>query len=212
MKAAWVTFEGIGGSGKSTVVNEVYDYFEKKLKKKVIVTREPGGTLAGAELREVVLKSRNDKLLPLTELLLFVADRHETYKKIVEPNIKQGVLVLSDRGLDGSLAYQGFGRGLDMKLIETLNNFSTNKTKPNLTILLDIEPNLSIKRMNQRKEIEQDQFDTERLEFQIKVREGFLYLAKQNPERIVVVDASRAPEEVKKKVIEIITEKLLHEQ
>lgn len=212
MKAAWVTFEGIGGSGKSTVVNEVYDYFEKKLKKKVIVTREPGGTLAGAELREVVLKSRNDKLLPLTELLLFVADRHETYKKIVEPNIKQGVLVLSDRGLDGSLAYQGFGRGLDMKLIETLNNFSTNRTKPNLTILLDIEPNLSIKRMNQRKEIEQDQFDTERLEFQIKVREGFLYLAKQNPERIVVVDASRAPEEVKKKVIEIITEKLLHEQ
>ncbi|MEK3807780.1 dTMP kinase [Bacillus sp. FSL H8-0547] len=203
MKGLWITFEGIGGSGKSTQAGLLYEYL-KKQSINVALTKEPGGTLIGGLLRNILVTNLDVKPESLSELFLFEADRHETFKKIVEPNSKEGVITISDRGIDGSIAYQGFGRGLDINIISTLTNLATNNRKPDITFLVDIEPKIAQKRIALRDNKTLDKFDLEKIDFQSRVREGFLYTAEKDPDRIKIVDGTKDFQSLNKDIVQII--------
>lgn len=201
MRGLWITFEGIGGSGKSTQAKLLYDWLLKQ-GCAVILTREPGGTKTGEEIRRMVKEVKEQKLESFTELMLFEADRHETVQKIIIPSVNSGKMVISDRGIDGSIAYQGFGRGLDLTLIDHLTAQATGNRKPDITFHIDIDPQVSMRRIANRKD-EQDQFDFEKIHFQEKVREGFLFAAKCDPFRVHVLDGSDTVENLHKQIVEI---------
>ncbi|UFT99375.1 dTMP kinase [Radiobacillus kanasensis] len=203
MMGLWITFEGIGGSGKSTQADFLYEYF-KKQSMNVVLTKEPGGTVIGGLLRNILVINLDVKPESLSELFLFEADRHETFKKIVEPNIKEGIITISDRGIDGSIAYQGFGRGLDINMISTLTNLATDNKKPDITILIDIEPEIAEKRIALRDNKTMDKFDLEKVDFQSRVRDGFLYTAEKDPNRVKIVDGTKDVQSLHKDIIQII--------
>lgn len=203
MGGKWITFEGIGGSGKTTQLNLLHSYLKKR-SIDAILTKEPGGTVIGEKLRELLVNNLEIKLERLSELFLFEADRHETIKKIVEPNIKAGKFVISDRGIDGSVAYQGFGREIDLEVIDYLTSLATENKQPDLTILIDIDPEIAQQRIANRNNVDIDKFDLEQLQFQANVRKGFLYMAKQNPKRIVTVDGTLATEDLHQKIVTLI--------
>jgi dTMP kinase len=203
VKGLWITFEGIGGSGKSTQAGLLYEYFNRK-SINAVLTKEPGGTEIGSLLRNILVNNLDVKLESLSELFLFEADRHETFKKIVEPNSEEGIITISDRGIDGSIAYQGFGRGLDINMISTLTNLATNNRKPEVTILVDIEPEIAQKRIALRDNKTIDKFDLEKVEFQSRVRNGFLYAAEKDPNRVKIVDGKKDVQSLHKDIIKII--------
>ncbi len=203
MKGLWITFEGIGGSGKSTQVGLLYGYLKKHLLN-VVSTKEPGGTILGGSLRNILVNNLEVSPERLSELFLFEADRHETFKKIVEPNIRVGIITISDRGIDGSIAYQGFGRGLNVDMINTLTNLATDNKKPDLTILVDLAPEIAQERIAQRDNKNLDKFDLEEIEFQKRVRTGFLFAARNDPGRIKIVDGKKEVEPLHKDIVEII--------
>ncbi|MCT1538516.1 MULTISPECIES: dTMP kinase [Lysinibacillus] len=203
MTGKWITFEGIGGSGKTTQINLLYKYLKNQTCD-VILTKEPGGTAIGEILREILVNNFELKLESLSELFLFEADRHETVKKVVNPNIELGKLVLSDRGIDGSVAYQGFGRKLEIEVIHYLTSLATEDKAPDLTILIDINPEIAHQRIINRNNVNIDKFDLEKIQFQTNVRNGFLYMAKQNPKRIIIVDGSLSVEELHQTIVDIV--------
>lgn len=203
MEGRWITFEGIGGSGKTTQLGLLYNYL-KSYSIEAIFTKEPGGTVLGEKLRAILVNDLKMQPEKLTELFLFEADRHETIKKIVEPNVKAGKLVISDRGIDGSIAYQGFGRGLDIAIIQHLTSLATGTKKPDLTFLIDIDPEIAQQRITKRNDTHIDKFDLEKLRFQDKVRKGFLYMAEQEPNRIVVLDGTVSIEELHRKIVSLM--------
>lgn len=203
MTGLWITFEGIGGAGKTTQVDLLYKYLKKR-SINVELTKEPGGTPIGELLRNILVKNLDVKPERLSELFLFEADRHETIKKIVEPNIKEGRIIISDRGIDGSIAYQGFGRGLDLSIINYLTCLATLYRKPDLTILIDIDPEIAQKRIALRNNQMTDKFDLEEIEFQSKVRNGFLYSANEDPTRVKVVVGKKQIDQVHEDIIKII--------
>ncbi len=199
----FVTFEGIEGSGKTTLAKGLYDYL-KSNSFKTILTREPGGTKEAEEIRRVLLKVGNS-LDPVTELLLMLAARRENVYKKVLPALRETYIVISDRFDDSSFAYQGFGRGLELKFISRLNKVATGGLKPNLTFLVDIDPEAGFSRIKTK---ELDRFEREDLEFHTRVRRGYLILAKRAKKRIKVLDGSRSPEELLSEVIEVTLERL----
>ncbi|WHX25112.1 dTMP kinase [Virgibacillus halodenitrificans] len=208
MGGKWITIEGIGGSGKSTQVQMLEKYFLNSKGLEVILTKEPGGTNLGVELRKILVKDLEMKPEYLSELFLFEADRHETVKKIVEPNVSKGNIVISDRGIDGSIAYQGFGRGLPIPLINNLTALATDNRQPDLTILVDIDPIIAQERITKRGGDEFDKFDLEEHKFQEKVREGFLYSARINTNRVKIVDGSNSTDKIHQDIINIIEESI----
>jgi len=202
----WITFEGIGGSGKSTQVELVYNWLIQK-NFSVINTLEPGGTDFGKDIRKMVKQTRDPKLNPFTELMLFQADRHETIKQLVQPGLHRGEIVISDRGPFGTIAYQGFGRGISLDLIDKLTIEATEDSKPHLTVLLDIDPRIAQKRINERLDEEHDQFDLEELEFQENVRNGFIYASKKNKsEQVFIIDGSQSKEEIHEQITKLFDE------
>lgn len=198
--------EGIGGSGKSTQVGKLYTWAQTA-GIDALCTREPGGTDAGERLRSL-LKSGTPKLDPLTEVLLFEADRRETYTKIVRPMTTQGSLVISDRGIDGTVAYQGFGKSVDLELIHQLTRLVTEQTLPDLTFLIDIDPKMARHRMSNRTQDEVDQFDQEAIHFQELVRKGFLHAAHSSPQRVTVIDGSDDPDVIHDRIVNIVSKRL----
>jgi len=201
----WITFEGIGCSGKSTQVETIVKWLRES-GFDVVATKEPGGTEVGAELREMVKKPRTQKLQAYTELMIFEADRHETIKQIVQPGIEKGKIVISDRGIDGSIAYQGFGRQMDLNLISGLTQRATEGLEPHLTVFIDISIDTHLARMAQRNSEDEDQFDLEARAFQERVRQGFLHAAEQSPHRVRIVDGALSSEEVTAAIKQIFTE------
>ncbi|MBD8591208.1 dTMP kinase [Peribacillus simplex] len=202
MYGKWITFEGIGGSGKSTQVQLLYDWLKVR-NVPVIKTMEPGGTPFGQEIRKIVKAPRSPKLYPFTEFMLFEADRHETIKNVILPSLNEGKIVISDRGIDGTIAYQGFGRNINIELIDMMTNKATESLKPNLSILIDIDTKIAQKRIKKRTDAELDQFDLENIQFQDKVREGFIFTAKRDPERIKVIDGTLTQQEILEKIINL---------
>ncbi|TGB01488.1 dTMP kinase [Halobacillus salinus] len=204
MGGKWITIEGIGGAGKTTQVQMLEEYLSSSKGLKVSLTKEPGGTKLGAELRGILVKDLEVKPEYLSELLLFEADRHETIKKVVEPNIAQGNLVISDRGIDGSIAYQGFGRGLPLPLINILTVLATENRQPDLTILIDIDPIIAKERITKRWADDIDKFDLEEHKFQESARQGFLYSASLSTNRVKIVDGSNSTDEIHQDILKII--------
>lgn len=203
----FITFEGPEGSGKTSVIKNVYDYLTKR-GYEIILTREPGGTPIAEEIRNVILDKKNTNLDARAEALLYAASRRQHLVEKVWPALKEGKIVLCDRFLDSSLAYQGGARGIGVEEILNVNLFATEGFYPDLTFLLDIEPSLGLKRIALNKNREVNRLDLEKIEFHNKVRQTFLDLAKKYEDRYVIIDASKPLAEVNKSVEEAIARRL----
>lgn len=203
----FVTIEGPEGSGKSSVTKEVVKLLEAQ-GEEVVLTREPGGTPIAEQIREVILDKANTAMDPVTEALLYAAARRQHLVEKVWPLSKQGKIIISDRFLDSSLAYQGGARGLGIDYILSMNQFATDGYYPDLTLLFDVDPRIGLKRIAANKGREVNRLDLEKIEFHDSVRQTFLSLAKRFPERFVVLDASKPFEEVVQDAYKAITERL----
>ena len=203
----FITFEGPEGSGKSSVLDKICHQLEHD-GFNVVKTREPGGTPISEQIRNIILDKSNTNLEPRTEALLYAASRRQHLVEKIWPALKEGKIVLCDRYLDSSLAYQGNARGLGYENILSINNFATESTFPDLTILFDIQPELGLERISKNSNREVNRLDLEKLDFHKKVREGFLELAKKYPERFYIVDASQPFLDVCLEVYDLIKYKL----
>lgn len=203
----FITIEGPEGSGKTTATNRVVEELIKR-GFDVVRTREPGGTPIAEQIRNVILDKQNTAMDPRAEALLYAAARRQHLVEKIWPATKEGKLVICDRYIDSSLAYQGGARGLGIQEIIDINMFATDNTWPDLTILFDIEPELGLARIAKNADREVNRLDLEKIEFHKKVRETFLLLAKKQPERFIVIDASKDPDTVFKNTLEAILPKI----
>ena len=204
MRGAFITFEGIDGSGKSTQLRMLASYL-KQAGCEVLVTREPGGTPVGNRLRAALLDA-HEEVDPLTELLVFAADRAQHVRRVLRPAIASGQVVISDRYADATVAYQGAGRGFSAELIAEIIQLATEGLKPDLTILFDLSVDESSARTSRRSNSKQkgDRLDSEASDFHVRVRDRYLQLAEDEPERVKVVSTNRAVEETHQHVKDIV--------
>lgn len=203
----FVTIEGPEGSGKSSVTKEVVKLLEQE-GEQVVLTREPGGTPIAEQIREVILNKENTKMDPVTEALLYAAARRQHLVEKVWPLSKEGKIIISDRFLDSSLAYQGGARGLGIDYILEMNQFATEGYYPDLTLLFDLDPRIGLARIAANKGREVNRLDLEKIDFHDSVRQTFLSLAKRFPERFVVLDASKPFDEVVQDAYHAIKDRL----
>ncbi len=196
----FISFEGGEGGGKTIQAKLLSDIFRAK-GKQVLITREPGGTVISEQIREVVLSAKNTGMAFTTEVLLFQAARAQVYRELILPSLEAGKVVICDRTRDSSVVYQGIVRGFGEKMIENLNNISTQNTYPQVTILLDVPVEIGLDR--RVKNGKMDRLDMERIDFHQKVRQGYLKLAKRNDHnRWVIVDASVTIEKVHANIVD----------
>ncbi len=196
-KGIFITIEGSDGAGKSTQIPYIKNFLEEK-GYDVILTREPGGTIIGEKIRELLLDKDHKEMSPVTEALLYSASRAQHVAELIIPALKKGKVVLSDRFADSSIAYQGKGRGLGMESIININEFATCGLNPDLTILLDIDPKIGLNRAKSIKEA--DRLENERLDFHIKVSQGYKELSKMYPNRIKVISGNKTIDEVSREI------------
>ncbi len=202
MGGLFITFEGIEGSGKSTQAHMLAE----RLKRKgydVVLTKEPGGTEVGEHLRQLLLSAGHLRLSERCELMLFLADRAQHVSELILPALRSEKIVVSERFADSTVAYQHYGLGLSLELIERLNEFVTQSLKPHITFLLDLEPSEGLRRLRLVKG-SLDRVEMRPIEFHERVRMGYLEMAKREPERFVIIDASLPPNEVAERVWERI--------
>lgn len=195
----FITFEGIEGCGKSTQAKRLVNRL-RELAVPLVFTLEPGGTSVGQKIRRILLDSRNQHLSPLTELLLYAADRAQHVEEVIKPALEQEKWVLCDRFFDATTVYQGYARGLDMKLIVTLNEKASPGIRPDITFLIDCAVEIGLERALKRNRIQfqegQDRFEREKKDFHEAVREGYLTVAMEDRERFVVVDGTLKEDEL----------------
>jgi dTMP kinase len=202
----FITLEGIDGVGKSTQLRLLESYLRER-GCRVCVTREPGGTPIGEQIRKVLLASRNTQLAALAELALMYAARAQHLSEVVGPALARGDVVLSDRFNDSSLAYQGYGRKLGTGAVRALDKVICGATQPDLTFLLEMAPRVALQRATTRESRTKSRhrrFETAGLEFQERVRKGYLAIARRNPRRVKVVNADRSIEEVQHEIRQIV--------
>jgi len=190
--ALFITFEGGEGSGKSVQAKELYKRLSQ-LAIPALLTHEPGGTPFSKKLSRWLKWAQDTNISPLTELLLFNASRAQLITGVIQPNLESGRVVISDRYSDSTTAYQGYGRGLDLEMVKAANNVATQGLKPALTVLLDISAEKGLARKRAKR---QDRFEQEDMAFHHRVREGYLKLATNEPDRWLVVDASQSKEKI----------------
>jgi dTMP kinase len=194
-KGIFITFEGPDGSGKSTIIRKVEKYLALN-DIEYISTREPGGIDIAEQIREVILNKNNTAMDARTEALLYAASRRQHLAERVIPALKDGKIVICDRFIDSSLAYQGYARGIGMDEVMKINEFAIDEYMPNRTFYLDIEPELGLERISKSISREVNRLDLEKIDFHNRVREGYLILLKKYPDRIVKIDASQDVEGV----------------
>lgn len=193
----FITFEGPEGSGKSTQLPRLAQFLEDS-GLQVVKTREPGGTKIGDQIREVLVRMDNTELHPRTEILLFLAARAQLVEELIIPSLQQGKIILCDRYGDSTLAYQGYGHGLDLETLKAMLQFATGGLKPDLTILLDVDVLTGLKRKKIKEEW--NRLDAFELSFHERVRAGYKILAEQEPERWKIVDATQDPDQVQMEI------------
>ena len=202
----FITFEGVEGSGKTTQIEHLRRYLSLKgIPCKV--TREPGGSPIAEKIRKILLNPDHGDITPMSELFLYEAARAQHVNGVVEPLLRKGIVVLCDRFNDATVAYQGFGRGIDLELVESLNLYSSQGLKPDITFLLDCPSDLGLKRAIRRNQLQkkgkEDRFEREKIQFHRRVRRGYLFLARKEPHRIKVIDTRRGEEKVFEKIRKI---------
>ncbi len=211
MQGMFITFEGIEGSGKSTQIVMLANHLSAQ-GRLVTLTREPGGTAIGDQVRKILLDPENTALDPRAELLLYAAGRAQHLAELIAPELSEGKIVLCDRFSDATLAYQGYGRGLDRAMIRSLDRIVTNGLRPDLTVLLDIDAEAGLERArgrNKRSGLEAEaRFENEKLAFHQRVREGYLELAREEPGRFRVIDALPEPETIQGRLRKIVDDAL----
>jgi dTMP kinase len=190
-RGIFITLEGPDGAGKTTIAQLLAEKF-----KNAILTREPGGIDIAEQIRRVILAKENTKMDSRTEALLYAAARRQHLVEKVKPALEEGKMVLCDRFVDSSLAYQGYARGLGVDEVFSINQFAIEDMMPELTLYFDIPPELGLQRISKNQGREVNRLDLESLDFHQKVHEGYQLLLQRFPERIMKIDASKSPEEV----------------
>ncbi|WP_145142571.1 dTMP kinase [Paenibacillus sp. Y412MC10] len=203
---AFITLEGGEGSGKTTVIGKIGEYFNR-LAIPYMMTREPGGIEIAEEIREIILNPSHTAMDARTEALLYAASRRQHLAEKVEPALEKGLTVICDRFVDSSLVYQGYARGLGMDEVWAINQFAIHDRMPDLTFYLDIEPETGLQRIAANQGREVNRLDLEGLSFHQKVREGYHIIASRYPERIVVIDASKEQSAVEQDIIRVLQER-----
>jgi len=201
----FITLEGPEGSGKTLQLPKLAEYLRQS-GFDVLTTREPGGTSISEQIRTVLHNLENKEMNPRTEILLFQASRAQLVEQVLRPHLKKGGVVISDRYADSTLAYQGYGHQVDIEPLRVLVTFATGGLKPDLTILLDVDVEIGLR----RKELkgEWNRLDAYNLEFHQRVRQGYLQLVRAEPERWEVIDASQSPIQVQNEIRRVVTERL----
>lgn len=203
----FITFEGVEGSGKTTQIRRLKRYLTRKgIHCKV--TREPGGSPISEKIRRILLNPAHREMVPLSELLLYEAARAQHVKEVIKPLLKEGVTVVCDRFSDATIAYQGYGRNLDLGLVERFNHLSSQGIKPDITFLLDCPSDMGLKRAvnrnrMQRKEKE-GRFEREKIQFHHRVRRGYLSIARKEPHRVKVINTREGEEKTFEKIQQIV--------
>jgi len=202
----FLSFEGIEGCGKTTQIALLSEYLSRRAIP-FSVTREPGGTAVGEGIRKILLHSETIHLTSASELLLFYASRSQNIAEKIAPSLERGEVVICDRFYHASLAYQGYGRGIPLEFIHKLTDLVCGNYRPEITLLLDIEPEVGLTRArarNEQRASTEDRFDNEDLAFYTKIRKGYLELAKLEPERVKVISADRGIDAIHKEVVRIL--------
>jgi dTMP kinase len=206
----FITFEGPEGSGKTTQVRRLGALLRER-GRDCVVTKEPGGTPLADRIRAILLDPSETKMDPLTELLLYAASRRQHVVEVIRPALSRGAVVLCDRFTDATLAYQGFGRLLELDRLRTLNDWATERLHPDLTVLFDIEEEVGLRRAHSRNEAtanNEGRFEAEDLRFHRRVREGYLSLARSEPQRFAVIDGSGTVDEVFERMLAAVRQRL----
>jgi dTMP kinase len=206
----FITFEGPEGSGKTTQMELLRDYLEEK-GYSVLATREPGGTSIGDQIRTILLDPHNTEMLPASEALLFSAARAQIVHQVIRPHLERGGIVLCDRYADSTLAYQGYGHGLDLEMLRTITALATGGLKPDLTIYLDIDVEEGLQRKlaaHKAGKTEWNRLDRQEAAFHRRVREGYLQMAADEPNRWLVIDATQPLEAIQALIRARVEEKL----
>jgi len=203
----FITLEGVEGSGKSTLINFIRDSIESN-GKKVVVTREPGGIDIAEQIRSVILDKKNIKMDGRTEALLYAAARRQHLVETVIPSLNEGNIVLCDRFIDSSLAYQGYARGLGINEVFSVNKFAIEDLMPDLTLYLDLDPQIGLNRIAKNKGREINRLDLEEINFHVRVREGYEEVMKMFPERMVRIDANHDIGKVMADINEVLISRL----
>lgn len=199
-----LSFEGPDGAGKTTVLERLLPLLREEVSQPILVTREPGGVQISERIRDVILDVNHTQMDSKTELLLYIAARRQHWVEKVAPSLDEGCLVLMDRFIDSSVVYQGAGRGLDKAAIAWLNDYATDKRKPDLTLYFDVPSEVGLERINQNASREVNRLDLEALELHQKVRNGYLALAESESDRIVTIDATKPLDEVVKETYDTV--------
>jgi dTMP kinase len=209
--ALLITFEGVEGSGKTTQIRRLKKYLNGK-GFPCIVTREPGGTPIGEKIRKILLNPDHDKLAPSAELFLYEAARAQHVKEVIKPHLEKGTVVLCDRFSDASTAYQGNGRGIDLRWVKRLNRVASEEIMPDITFLLDCPADTGLKRALRRNQMlrqeKEGRFEKEKIQFHHRVRRGYLAIAKDEPHRVKVIDTRLGEDEVFEKIRQYIDKKI----
>lgn len=214
-KGLFITFEGLEGCGKTTQAKILFDFLIKQ-KIPSIYTKEPGGTKIGDKIRRILLDQKNDDMDYKTEMLLFLASRAENVRLIILPALEEGEVVISDRFYDSTTVYQGYGRGIDLKIIKHLNNLVVGKAIPDLTFILDIDPYEGLRRSasfgNSREMRFEEEFINKKIIegklFLERVRQGYYQLSHEETGRIKIIDANRSKEDIFEEIIKIVNRKI----
>ncbi len=201
MKGVFISFEGIDGTGKSTQARLISEYLKGR-GLSVTLTEEPGGTLISLKIRELLLSLDSRGMDPVTELLLYNASRVQLIHEVITPALERGDIVITDRFSDSTVAYQGYGRGIDLGLINSLDRISTGGLRPDITILLDTDVETGLRR--NRAVNKRDRLELEAISFHEKVRRGFIEIAEKEPERVKLVNSADKIENINKKIADIV--------
>lgn len=197
-KGLFISFEGIEGSGKTTQARLLHDYLCRKGLDSLL-TEEPGGTDIGKEIRKILLSERHQNMHPVTELLLYNASRSQHLNEVILPALTSGRIVITDRFTDSTYAYQGWGRGIDIAIINGIDRIATGEIKPDLTFLIDVDVETGMRRNRQANKM--DRIELEKIDFHERVREGYLEIARLDPGRIKTVDGTKGIEEIHQEII-----------
>ena len=206
MQGYFISLEGIDGCGKTTLLSKLKTYFSSR-GQALTTLREPGGTVVSEAIRRLLLDPAHKSMTPSAEALLYAAARAQVRQEIIQPSLERGDIVLADRYIDSTLAYQGYGRGLALPFLQNLNDLCTAGLKPDLTLLLDLDPEAAARRQSLRED-KKDRLEQEGLSFQQKIRAGYLSIAREEPERIVCLSADPPADEVFARALQVIEERL----